>query len=147
MSAVILARVLGVVAVLASAACTDFEAPKPVVVPDVLVANPSFANDIQPIFTARCATSSCHNYVTEQAGLNLAPGYAYDEIVDVRARLRSGWKRVVPFKADSSWLVKTLLADEAEHPGIFRMPLGREPLTDNQIQTIINWVNQGAVRN
>jgi hypothetical protein len=60
---------------------------------------------------------------------------------------RPSWKRVVPSKADSSFLIKTLLADPAQHPEIDRMPLGREPLTDNQIQTIINWVNQGAVRN
>jgi len=52
------------------------------VLPDVFVANPSFERDIQPIFTARCATASCHNLATQQLGLNLQAGYAYDEIVD-----------------------------------------------------------------
>ena len=128
-------------------ACTDFEAPKRVALPDVVVANPQFAKDIQPIFNARCATSSCHTFATHQAGLNLAAGYAYDEIVNVQAVFRPSWKRIVPSKPDSSFLIKTLLADPSQHPEISRMPLGREPLTANQIQTIINWVSQGAVRN
>ena len=128
-------------------ACTDFEAPKRVALPDVAVANPSFEHDVQPIFTLRCATSSCHNVATHQRSLTLSPGYAYDNIVNERARFRPGWKRVVPFKPDSSFLIQVLLADTTKHPEISRMPLGREPLTDNQITTIINWVSQGAVRN
>jgi hypothetical protein len=138
---------LGALALIATAACTDFEAPGRVALPDVLVANPQFVRDVQPIFSARCATSSCHTFATHQAGLNLAAGYAYDEIVDVQSVFRPSWKRIVPSKADSSFLIKTLLPDATQHPEISRMPLGREPLTDNQIQTIINWVNQGAVRN
>ena len=128
-------------------ACTDFEAPDRVLLSDVEVVNPRFSTDVQPIFTARCATSSCHNYATHQAGLTLSPDDAYDEIVNVRARFRPSWKRIVPFRADSSFLIETLYADTARHPEISRMPLGREPLTDNQIKTIINWVNNGAVRN
>lgn len=136
-----------VVALMTASACTDFEAPEKVILPDVLVANPQFTADVQPIFTARCATSSCHNFATHQAELSLTPDEAYEDIVNVQARFRPAWKRIVPFKPDSSFLVKTLLANPAEHPEIARMPLGREPLTDNQIRTIINWVSQGAVRN
>ena len=128
-------------------ACADFEAPEVIMPPDVLVANPSFANDIQPIFTARCATSSCHNFATHQAGLILSPGYAYDRTVNVRATRRSGWKRIVPSKPDSSFLIQVLSSDTTKHPEISRMPLGRPPLTDNQINTIVNWVAQGAQRN
>ena len=128
-------------------ACTNFEAPERVALPDMVVPVPKFSEDIQPIFTARCATSSCHTLATHQAGLNLAPGYAYDQIVNRRARFRPTWNRVVPFRADSSFLIETLYSDTARHPEISRMPLGREPLTSNQIETIVNWVNQGAVRN
>lgn len=128
-------------------ACADFEAPEVVMPPDVLVATPSFENSIQPIFAARCATSSCHNYATHQAGLILEPGVAYDRIVNVIATRRSGWKRIVPSKPDSSFLIQVLLADTTKHPEISRMPLGRPPLTDNQINTIINWVVLGAQRN
>lgn len=129
-------------------ACADFEAPKVVMPPDVLVAQPSLANDIQPIFNARCATTSCHNFTTHQVGMVLAAGYSYDNTVNKQSVFRPSWKRIVPFKPDSSFLIKVLLADSAgQHPEITRMPLGRPPLTDNQINTIINWVAQGAQRN
>ena len=144
-------RVVFVLAVCAAAvagACADFEAPKPVMPPDVLVATPSFSNDIQPIFNARCATTSCHNLTTHQVGMVLAAGHSYDNIVNRQSVFRPSWKRIVPFKPDSSFLIKVLLADSAtQHPEITRMPLGRPPLTNDQIQTIINWVAQGAQRN
>lgn len=128
-------------------ACTDFEAPEEVVVPDVLVANPSFDRDIQPIFTARCATASCHNLATQQVGLNLQTGYSYDEIVDVGSPSSHQMPYIRPFDADSSWLVRMIQADPARRFFTERMPLGRAPLTDNQIATIVNWVNAGAPRN
>lgn len=128
-------------------ACADFEAPTVTPLPDVLVVTPSLANDIQPIFTARCATVSCHNFATHQVGLVLAEGYSYDRTVNVQAIFRPSSRRIVPFKPDSSFLVQVLLADSARHPEISRMPLGRPPLTANQIQTIINWISLGAQRN
>jgi hypothetical protein len=139
--------VLSAAAAVLLIACADFEAPKVAALPDVLVATPSLTKDIQPIFTARCATASCHNFATHQMGLILAPGYSYDRTVNVPSVFRPSWKRIVPFKPDSSFLIQVLSADTTRHPEISRMPLGRPPLTDNQINTIINWVSQGAQRN
>jgi hypothetical protein len=136
-----------VAGVLMAVACTDFEAPDPVVLPDVIVANPSFERDIQPIFTARCATASCHNLATQQLGLNLQAGYAYDEIVGEDSPSSHDLAYIQPFDADNSWLVRMIQADPARRFFLERMPLGRAPLTDNQIATIINWVNAGALRN
>jgi hypothetical protein len=133
--------------VLVAVACTDFEAPDPVVLPDVIVANPSFERDIQPIFTARCATASCHNLATQQLGLNLQAGYAYDEIVGEDSPSSHELAYIQPFDADNSWLVRMIQADPGRRFFLERMPLGRVPLTDNQIATIINWVNAGALRN
>ena len=141
-------RALAVAGVFAAAlACTDFEAPEEVVLPDVLVPNPSFEHDIQPIFTARCATASCHNLATQQMGLNLQAGYAYDAIVDEDSPSSHDLAYIRPFKPDSSWLVRMIQADPARRFFVERMPLGRTPLTDNQIATIINWVNAGAPPN
>ena len=142
-------RTVGVafLAIVIVVACTDFEAPEPVVLPDVLVANPSFERDIQPIFTARCATASCHNLATQQLGLNLQAGYAYDEIVDVESPSSHEMPYIRPFDPDSSWLVRMIQADPERRFFTERMPLGRAPLTPNQIATIINWVNAGAPRN
>ena len=134
-------------AIATAIACTDFEAPEEVVLPDVLVPNPVFEQDIQPIFTARCATASCHNLATQQVGLNLQAGFAYDEIVNVESSSSHDMPYIYPFKPDSSWLVRMIQADPARRFFVERMPLGRAPLTDNQIATIINWVNAGAPRN
>ena len=141
------ATILGAGMLAAAWACTDFEAPEVEVLPDVLVVNPSFERDIQPIFTARCATASCHNLATQQVGLNLQAGYAYDEIVDEDSPTSHDLAYIRPFEPDSSWLVRMIQADPARRFFVERMPLGRAPLTDNQIATIINWVEAGAPRN
>ena len=125
-------------------ACTDFEAPEPVVAPDALVVEPSFVRDIQPILTARCATQSCHNLSTQQVGLNLEPGFSYAEIVNADP-LGRGMPYIKPERPDSSFLVRMIGGDPALRYELPRMPLGREPLTDNQIATIINWVTAGAL--
>ena len=141
-------RAAGIAVVIAAvAACTDFDAPEPVVLPDVLVINPSFDRDIQPIFTARCATASCHNFATQQLGLNLEAGYAYDDIVDEDSPTSHEMPYIRPFNPDSSWLVRMIQADPGRRFFVERMPLGRTPLTDNQIATIINWVSAGAPHN
>src|SRR5512145_2995190 len=110
-------------------ACTDFAAPDPVVVPDVLVSDPQFGRDIQPILTARCATQGCHNLSSQQVGLNLAAGYAYAEVVDADP-LGRGIPYIRPTRPDSSFLVRMIQADPAPRFDLPRMPLGRDPLTD-----------------
>lgn len=136
-----------VLALTAASACTDFEAPEPMILPDVAVAEPSFSRDIQPIFTARCATAGCHTVATHQHGLVLEEGHAYEEIIDAPAVTGPGLPQVKPGFADSSWIVRAVEADDARRPGLVRMPLGRTPLTPNQIQTIRNWIDRGAVEN
>lgn len=135
------------VAAVVAAACADFTVPTAAVGPDTLVAEPSFARDIQPILTARCATVGCHTAVTHQAGLVLQAGIAYDSLVGRPSTLAPQFVRVAPGDADASWLVRMIGPDPAARFGIERMPLGRAPLTDNQIATIVRWVTQGALRN
>ena len=142
------ARAACVVALVAAAgACADFTVAPASVGPDTLVADPSFARDVQPILTARCATAGCHTAVTHQAGLVLQAGIAYDSLVGRPSTLAPQFVRVVPGDADASWLVRMIGADPDARFGIERMPLGRPPLTDNQIATIVRWVTQGASRN
>ena len=140
------AAIVGAALVASAWACTDFEAPEAEVLPDVLVLDPMFERDIQPIFTARCATASCHNLATQQLGLNLQAGYAYDEIVNEDSPTSHDMPYVLPFNPDSSWLVRMIQADPARRFFVERMPLGRAPLTDNQIATIVLWVGRGAPR-
>ena len=141
------AACLGVVAV--AFGCADFETPVDPTggAPDALVPTPSFSEDVTPIFQKRCAAGGCHSIATHQAGLTLDSTRAYDSIVGVTSTLQPSAKRVVPLEPSQSWLVTMISADDAARQGISRMPLATYPLTDNQIATIVRWIEQGALRN
>jgi hypothetical protein len=115
--------------------------------PDIVVENPSFAMDIQPIFDKRCSIGGCHSLATGQAGLILDASISYDMLVGVRSRRRPEFFRVVPFDAPNSWLIHMIGPDPNGRFGLSRMPLSSTPLTPNQIATITNWIEQGALRN
>ncbi|MDQ3696655.1 MAG: hypothetical protein M3373_01330 [Gemmatimonadota bacterium] len=140
-------RVLSVLVALAGG-CADFEAVEDPTfgLPDIVVANPSFSRDVGPILDLRCATGGCHTVRRRQGEMALESSVAYDEIVGVRAVTNPAFLRVRPGDADSSWLVRRIQPDPALRPGFTRMPLATTPLTPNQIATIMNWVEQGAVR-
>ena len=140
---------LSVFAVAAIVACADFSAPAPPEAPDVAVANPSFRTDIQPIFTARCATSGCHNEATHQMGVDLAEGYAYQTLVNVKDSLVPTYVRVKPSDPDSSFLVHMITPGDSVRQAfnIPQMPLALRPLTNNQIGNIVRWIQQGAQNN
>lgn len=135
--------------VLAALGCADFETPVDPSggAPDVLVSNPSFAANVGPIFEKRCAVGGCHSIATHQAGLTLDTSRAYESLVSVPSTLRPGSLRVRPGAASQSWLVTMIGADDAARQNFSRMPLATQPLTDNQIATIVRWIEQGALRN
>jgi hypothetical protein len=146
------ARVRGAVTLLGvvlALGCADFEATVDPTggLPDIEVTNPSFANDIQPIFTKRCSIGGCHSLASAQAQLVLVEGHAYDALVNEPAFLVSQFLRVEPADADTSWLVRMIEADDAARFNNVRMPLGGQPLTRTQIATIVNWIENGAPRN
>jgi hypothetical protein len=105
--------------------------------------DPSFANDVQPIFnTNGCATSGCHGSAT-RGDLDLRTGTAYGELVSVSAVSEPG-TLVIPGDADNSYLVIRL--EDRQSAGS-AMPLGRPALTAVEIQTVRNWIAQGAQDN
>jgi len=55
--------------------------------------------------------------------------------------------RVLPGDNTQSFLWVMIQPDTSLHPGIPRMPLAAQPLTANQIQTIVNWIKDGALDN
>jgi hypothetical protein len=112
--------------------------------PDVVVAAPSFSRDVAPIFERRCALGGCHSVVSRQALLVLTPDSAHRAIVNQPSRVRPGRVIVRPGDALTSWLMSLIGDDPTRRDFISRMPLASTPLTPNQIQTIANWINQGA---
>ncbi|MDQ6886508.1 MAG: hypothetical protein M3068_04350 [Gemmatimonadota bacterium] len=142
--------------------CADFSTARDPTggLPDVEVTAPSFSRDIQPIFTRRCSIGGCHSFASHRAGLVLQAPYAYDSLVGIRSTIDPRFLRVRPFKgcgdlspapcyiaSDSSWIARMLSGDSTRRFANVRMPLASTPLTARQIQTIVNWINQGALRN
>lgn len=131
---------------LAAVACADFDgATNPTGgLPDVVVATPQFQRDIVPIFERRCGIGGCHSETTRQAGLVLTRSSAHAAIVNRPSTYRQGQVLVRPGDAANSWIVIAIGDDATRRLGLARMPLGSGPLTPNQIQTIVNWINRGA---
>lgn len=105
--------------------------------------NPSFSDDIQPIFDNNgCSASSCHG-VSEEAGLDLRAGNSYGELVGVEATSEP-FQRVDPGDAENSYLVIKL---EGRQSVGARMPETGSPLDSIALTNIRNWINRGAQQN
>src|SRR5918912_2273657 len=104
--------IVAIVALALALACADFDAPEDPAfgLPNVVVANPSFARDVQPIFAARCATSGCHSATRQQSGLALfSDSASYVNLVNHQSVSSSTrLLRVAPGDADNSWLVRRI---------------------------------------
>ncbi len=105
-----------------------------------------FATDVQPIFTNSCALSGCHASSSPAGGMNLSEGSAYANIVNTESQSYSPFERVVPFKPDSSVVYNKILANPELSVGS-RMPLGSDPLSEEQIAVVNFWIEQGAEDN
>lgn len=110
-------------------AATD-ELPAETIAPSSGEAAVSFANQVLPIFSSRCA--QCHGGDRTLAGLDVLSFTA----------LMSGSDNgpvVVPGDVDASLLV-TLVANG-------QMPKAGAKLTPDQVQVIADWIDQGALDN
>jgi uncharacterized membrane protein len=90
----------------------------------------SFANDVQPILSAKCA--KCHGVEQVKEGLD----------VQTHAALMAGSFNgpvIVPGNANESLFVKLIVEGE--------MPNRGPKVTPEELQVIIDWVNQGALNN
>jgi mono/diheme cytochrome c family protein len=92
-----------------------------------------FAAEIEPIFAARCA--KCHGEAKAQAKLRLDSIAALEERITVKPQL------VVAGKPDESLLYQRLVLP-ADNPK--RMPKGGEPLPQEQVALVAEWIKQGA---
>lgn len=90
----------------------------------------SFANDVMPIFEARCIR--CHGGERVSEGLDLR---TYDSLFAGS----EGGQVVLPGDAANSELVKQIVSG--------KMPKRAAKLSPEQIQLITDWVNAGAPNN
>lgn len=141
---------LGVALLMSVAAgCANFDTPVDPGggAPDTIVPNPTFTANVLPIFEKRCSMGGCHSFATRQAGLSLTADDAYNLLVGVPSTLQPARLRVQPSQPNQSWLVTMISADDGARQNFSRMPLATQPLTSNQIATIVRWIEQGALRN
>jgi mono/diheme cytochrome c family protein len=97
-------------------------------------ADPSFAADVQPIFSSNCI--SCH--------ANSAPTGSYS-LTSYAGALGAGTDsipNVIPNSADSSKLYRRIIGTEAP-----QMPPGQAPLDTVKTATVRNWIDKGAKNN
>ncbi len=124
--------------------CADFDGVTEPNGSDTVVVAAQFQRDVSPILELRCGIGGCHSKAAHQAGLVLTPDSAYGALVGKPSQTRGGQILVIPGDANNSFMVAAIGNDPAKRFGLPRMPLGSGPLTPNQIQTIVNWINRGA---
>ena len=105
--------------------------------------------DVQPILTVNCAVSGCHVGTNPPEGQNLSSGQTFSNVVNVVSNQATpAMNRVTPGEPDNSYLVHKI---EGTHVSVGgsgeRMPRGRTPLTQTQINTIRAWITAGALNN
>ena len=121
-------------------ACTSPSSPSASTASNTVKTDPSYASDIQPIWTASCV--GCHGFGGD-AGLNLSGGSSYANLVNVASTQDRTKMRILPGDATNSWMVMKI--ENRQTVGGKMPPSGS--LTANQIQNIKNWVTQGAKNN
>lgn len=96
------------------------------------------------IFTPTCATSGCHSGGSPAQGMNLSAGQTFANTVNVPSAQNGNLDRIEPNDADNSYLVQKV---EGTAAGGGRMPLGQPALSNDQIQAIRSWIEEGAQDN
>jgi len=92
-----------------------------------------FNQQIRPILNERCV--DCHGGIRRQGDLSLL--FRHEAL----AEGESGQKAIVPFEADQSELLRRISHPDPAH----RMPKDDLPLSEQDIQTLHAWIEQGAM--
>jgi hypothetical protein len=108
-------------------------------------ASVSFSGAVQPILTAKCAAGGCHGGVVPQGGINLSSGKSYASMVGVPAQqCNDGRLRVKPGDPGASYVVdkmtNTDICSGTQMPKTGLLPSA-------EIQTVVDWICQGAMNN
>ena len=112
------------------------------------VVEPTLSSIQAEIFTPRCAFAGCHNADDVGGGLSLAEGESHANLVGVVPTYTdaavAGFFRVAPEDPDSSFLL-TILGPDFWQYAASRMPAGnQDPLTEEELEAVREWVVLGA---
>lgn len=92
-----------------------------------------FENDILPILTSNCGMSGCHDAITQTEGINVA---SHASLINSGA--------VKPGNVNGSDLIEAITETD---PDKKMPPPPRTPLTQEQINKLTKWIQQGAKNN
>jgi len=100
------------------------------------------------ILNQKCVSAGCHNPQSNAGNLILTEGFSFDALVQVRpdnsVAASDGLLRVTPFLPEESFLMVKVIG-----PGVGegnQMPLGADPLSEDEVSLIENWILNGAPR-
>ena len=111
-----------------------------------------FTADVQPIFSASCASSGCHGAINANPAAKpmvLESGLAYASIVDVSSAQLPSMSRITPGDPERSYVLHKLRGTHLDEGGSG----GRMPPTASQglpaatIDVVRRWIAQGAPQN
>lgn len=100
----------------------------------------TFSGHVQPILNTRCATAGCHGSVAPAAGLDLTEGVARDNLFRDSTQ-NPEIPLVTPGNPTNSYLMTKLTADGFAGK---QMPLGSEPLSQEELDVVRLWISYGA---
>lgn len=102
--------------------------------------NATFSGDVLPILETRCATPGCHGSMAPAADLDLTAEVARDNLF--RQSIQNpDVPLVTAGNPTNSYLITKLTGDGFSGK---RMPLGSDPLSDAEIETVRLWISYGA---
>lgn len=107
---------------------------------DITVVVPTFSDIQENIFNKSCAFSGCHGANSISPDLS---GNAYENVVNKSSS--TGISYITPNNPTESYLLQKVTPD-----GNFQgspMPLSASALSQEQIEAIIEWINDGAKNN
>ncbi|MFM2162711.1 MAG: hypothetical protein RLZZ383_2223 [Pseudomonadota bacterium] len=105
---------------------------------------PTFSGEIAPIFARNCTTAGCHAPPVE-AGLDLSPGLAWSQLVDVPSTQAPSVLRVVPGDAEASYLYRKLASTHIEAGGSGTLMPPGFGLANNEVAIVAAWIEAGAL--
>jgi hypothetical protein len=105
----------------------------------------SFSRDVLPIFAANCTFPGCHNSTDKQSGLDFT---SWESIM--KGSLFG--TEIIPYNSKWSHTIKHINRVDTNISSYSEplMPQAKVPFTNGQplprnlIETIVNWINQGA---
>ncbi len=109
--------------------------------------NVSFSQQVIPILTVQCAGCHSPGGIADLAGIpsHLTADVAFASLVNEPSVQDSALTLVVPGDADTSLLIQKITQDNP--PVGLRMPKFAPPLSNEEVNLIRDWINQGAVNN